>query len=85
MSNYPPGMDWAAFDDYYDPPLTCGHRVSDCCDCWCDGGEGSPHYVDECDGSNCSHFRCDMCDAPSEEEIEICIECKKEMEEDENE
>ena len=34
MSPYPPGMDFAAYDDYTDPVLDCGHRSSSQCDCY---------------------------------------------------
>ena len=76
-SNYPDGMDWGAYDDYYDPKLTCGHRSDDGCECWCLNGF-HPHLVDNCDSSNCNDFCCDECGAESEEPITICKECKEE-------
>jgi len=68
VNNYPDGMDFIAFDDYYDPKLKCGHRSSDYCECWCDGGEyESAHMNDNCNGDNCRHLQCQSCFAPTDE------------------
>jgi len=77
--NYPLGMDWAAYDDHYDPKLTCGHRVSHECECWCQNNFiMSPHSVDDCNSSNCQDFCCNECGMESEEPITLCNECKGE-------
>ncbi len=68
MDNYPPGMDWGAYDDYYTPELECGHRSGDGCDCWCDGGHHeSAHMKDDCTGDNCTYLQCQSCGAPTDE------------------
>ena len=57
LSNYPDNMNWAAYDDEYDPMLECGHRPSNECECWCDGGENeNAHQKDECTKDNCTHI-----------------------------
>lgn len=33
MNNYPPGMDWQAFDDYTDPVVDCCERRASNCEC----------------------------------------------------
>tara|TARA_R100000152_G_C6764099_1_gene188633 strand:- start:831 stop:1082 length:252 start_codon:yes stop_codon:yes gene_type:complete len=81
MSNYPPGFNWAAFDDYMDPMLDCGHRASAGCDCWCEDGY-VPHLEDMCNSSNCNKYCCNICGNTSEEEIEICKECEEENNEE---
>jgi hypothetical protein len=70
MDNYPPGMNWGAFDDYQNPALECGHRSDDGCDCWCDGGEGvgETHQVGDCDSEICTHLQCESCFRPHEDE-----------------
>ena len=45
MSNYPDNMDWGIYDDYHDPKLECGCRLSNCectLECGC-------YVVDNCD------------------------------------
>lgn len=74
-------MNWAAFDDYMDPMLDCGHRVSVKCDCWCEDGY-VPHLEDMCNSSNCNKYCCNICGNTSEEEIEICKECEVENNEE---
>lgn len=70
MDNYPPGMNWGAFDDYQNPQLECGHRSDDDCECWCDGGEGvgETHQVGDCDSEICTHLQCESCFQPHEDE-----------------
>ena len=69
MDNYPPGMDWGAYDDYHTPQLECGHRSGDGCDCWCDGGSGeNSHMKGDCTGANCTYLQCQSCGAPTDEE-----------------
>ena len=68
MNNYPDGTDFIAYDDYYDPKLKCGHRSSDCCECWCDGGEyENAHMNGKCNSDNCTHLQCQSCFAPTDE------------------
>ena len=82
MSNYPDNMDWGAYDDYCDPPLECGHSVSDDCDCWCEGGHGrTAHMIDHCNESNCNLYYCSNCGEEKEAEAEFCSPCLK-IEED---
>jgi hypothetical protein len=79
MNNYPDGMDWGAYDDYYDPKLECGHRANDGCECWCEGGSGdSAHEVDDCTPSNCTLHFCE-CEAEKEPQDEYCVKCMGEI------
>ena len=58
MSNYPDGMDWAAYDEYQDPKLECGHYASDSCDCWCpEPFMNRGHMVGDCNSDNCKLYR----------------------------
>tara|TARA_R110000751_G_scaffold164133_2_gene270257 strand:+ start:594 stop:980 length:387 start_codon:yes stop_codon:yes gene_type:complete len=67
LSNYPDNMNWAAYDDEYDPVLECGHRSSSECECWCDGGEyETSHLIDTCTVDNCIHLQCQSCFAPTD-------------------
>ena len=86
MDNYPPGMDWGAYDDYHDPLLECGHRSSDGCDCWCEHHlHDSQHLKDDCNKHNCALFLCKHCGvelaeekvekAQDEDKEQICKEC----------
>jgi hypothetical protein len=68
IDNYPPGMDWGAYDDYHTPMLECGHRSDDDCDCWCDGGSNeSSHMEGHCTGDNCTYLQCQSCGGPTDE------------------
>ena len=76
MSNYPDGMDWAAYDEYQDPKLECGHYASDSCDCWCpEPFMNRGHMVGDCNSDNCKLYRCKDCDEPVDEINTLCKEC----------
>ena len=71
LSNYPEGMDWAAYDDYHDPVLECGHRSMSECDCWCEGGSNdTAHQTTDCTGENCEHLQCQSCLSPTDKNYE---------------
>tara|TARA_R100001510_G_C7654050_1_gene212633 strand:+ start:421 stop:696 length:276 start_codon:yes stop_codon:yes gene_type:complete len=86
MDNYPPGMDWGAYDDYHDPKLECGHRSGDGCDCWCGHNlHDRQHRVGDCDATNCALYLCKDCGielsesqsekAVDEDKKQSCKEC----------
>ena len=68
MDNYPDGMNMGDYDDYFFPPMECGHSSDDECECWCDGGEEQDaHQKEQCTGDNCTHLQCQSCGSSTEE------------------
>jgi hypothetical protein len=81
MDNYPPGMDWGAYDDYHDPKLECGHNSSDGCNCWCEHHlHDRQHLVEDCNADNCALFLCKECGVEhTDEKVEEAIDNDKEQ------
>ena len=88
---YPDNWSWAAYDDYHDPMLECGHRSGEDCECWCKHYiYNAQHLKGECHHTNCTLHRCMLCNGElSEDEVErahnedaeqTCAACLREEE-----